>query len=340
MKLRISSNNFSQILVYGCCALIFVLLLFTWWELHFKTPKIWTVLDETGLPSKFPLSEASREQLIENSDIHFKYHNSLTTVLSLIIAALGILLTFAAFYIQYVFNYRQKVDLSKERFENQFFHLLDVSRDICQNIYIPNVGKGKLAFHYMFYEYKAIYNLILKRGILKTNDPEIINKVAFCIFINGVSYGFKPDIDSELIDEDVLVDLVDHLLKLQANSEGHGENGIVDSGVVYIKDYKERHIKYFDGHRLRLIHYFNYILLILNHIYESEKDKNKRDMDMMMYLCGELSEHELGLLYSYTYYRKDWDNDKYGFLLERLLLNSETIHKFKFDTPGFIPASN
>lgn len=338
-KFRVSSNAFSHIFVYGCSVLILILLFFTWWEVHFNTPKVWSILNETELPSMFPLSGESREQLLENSDVHFKYHNSITTVLSLLIAAVGILLTFAAFYIQYLFNYRQKVDLSKERFENQFFHLLDVSRDICHNTYIPNVGNGKIAFHYMFYEYKAIYNLILKRGLIKNNHPEIVNKVAFCIFINGVSYGFKPDIDPKLIDDSSLNSFVDNLLELQAQSEAHGENGTVDSGVTYIMDYRRRHIKYFDGHRVRLIHYFNYILLILNHISESEKDKDKRDMDMMMYLCGELSEHELGLLYAYVYYRNDWDNNKYAPLLERLLLNSETIYKFKFDSPGFIPNS-
>lgn len=336
IKKQYFKNNWSHLIVYGCSGLIFLLLLFTLLEIHINTPKIWTTLNESSLPSRFPLSEESREYLLENSDIHFKYHNSIITVFSLIIAAAGILLTFAAFYIQYVFNYRQKVDLSKERFENQFFHLLDVSRDICHNIYIPNVGKGKLAFHYMFYEYKAIYNLIHELELINTNDPEIINKVAFCIFINGVSRGFKPDINSEMIDNKKLESMITHLLDLQANSEMHGEGAIIDSGIRYLRDYKGRHIKYFDGHRSRLIHYFNYIFLILSHISEKRKDKTTRDMDMMIYFCGEFTEHELGLLYAYIHYCNNEYKDNYEHHIEHLLQYSDIVHKLKFDSKDFI----
>lgn len=296
------------------------------------------MLNESSLPTRFPLSEESREHLIENSDVHFKYHNSIITVLSLIIAAAGILVTFAAFYIQYLFNYRQKVDLSKERFENQFFHLLDVLRDICSNIYVPNVGKGKIAFHYMFYEYKALYNIIKERHLIPTNDPELINQVAFCFFLNGVSVGFKPDLRPIHINDEILTKLVDHLLDLQNKSELHGNDGIVDSGIRYIMDYRRRHIKYFDGHRIRIIHYFNYILLIFNHIYEKEKDKDTLDMDMNMYFYGELTEHELGLLYAYLAYRNDKDDEKYKSYVERILLNSDISYKLKFDSKDFIPS--
>lgn len=337
MKNKIPVSSVSQILVYSCSVIVILLLLFTWYEIQFNTPNVWTMLSETELPKKFPLSESSRGELIENSDIHFKYHNSLITVLSVTIAALGVMLTFAAFYIQYLFNARQKEDLSKERFENQYFHLLDVLRDICQNIYIPNVGKGKIAFHYMFYEYKAIYNMVANKHILKNNDPVSINNFSFKIFIDGVSPGFIPKFSETIIDPADLNSFIEHLLDKQWQSENNGINGISDSGIRYIMDYRGKRIKYFDGHRLRLVHYFNYMLLILKYIIENEIENESKELNMMDYLSGELTEHEMGLFYAYI---KCYDNKCDGKsvqMMERLLETSLTVDKYKFDNPEFIP---
>lgn len=334
MKKRFTHSQISQIFVYSCTVIILLLLFITWYKVQFNTPDVWTILNEAELPQQFPLSAESREQLMENSDLHFKYHNSLTTELSLLIAGMGILLTFAAFYIQYLFNMRQKADLSRERFENQYFHLLDVSRGICQNIYIQNVGKGKNAFHYMFYEYKAIYFMVLKDKIIKDLSPESINRFAFKIFLNGVSQGFLPEVGDDIVDQTKLKQFVDTLLEKQKDSEEHGEAGRVDKGVKYLMDYRCRRIKYFDGHRMRLVHYFNYIMLILNHI-EANSDEDE-DLDTMSYLCGELTEHETGLLYAFVMYRKSNGCDKYCNLVEMLLEKSETAHKFKFDSRDFI----
>ncbi|MBO5456486.1 MAG: hypothetical protein J6A20_08220 [Muribaculaceae bacterium] len=337
MKNKVPTSSVSQILVYSCSAIVILLLLFTWYEVQFNTPNVWTMLSETELTKKFPLSENTRDELIENSDIHFKYHNSLITVLSVTIASLGVMLTFAAFYIQYLFNARQKEDLSKERFENQYFHLLDVLRDICQNIYVLNVGKGKIAFHYMFYEYKAIYNMVVRKGILKDNDPASINSFSFKIFIDGVSPGFIPEFNESIINKANLNSFIEHLLDKQSQSENNGINGISDSGVRYIMDYRGKRIKYFDGHRLRLVHYFNYMLLILKYITENEIEDDGKELNMMDYLRGELTEHEMGLFYAYIKCYEDKCSNESIRRVERLLDTSLIVNKYKFDNSKFIP---
>ncbi len=96
----------------------------------------------------------------DHPDLIFYVHQAKTNTQNLLLAGIGIFLTFIAFYIQYVFNVRQKKDLSLERFENQYFHFLDVYRDIVNTTALKNVGKGKIVFHYMFYEYKALYRII------------------------------------------------------------------------------------------------------------------------------------------------------------------------------------
>ena len=78
-----------------------------------------------------------------------EYHNSRVNTGAFAVAIISTIITFLAFYIQYVFNKQQREDISKERKENQFFHLLDVYRDICSNSVVDNKIYGKKAFHYM-----------------------------------------------------------------------------------------------------------------------------------------------------------------------------------------------
>ena len=80
----------------------------------------------------------------------------------ILVAIAGVFFTTIAFFAQYAFNRNQKIDLSQERLENNYSHLLDILRMIRRDVEIPFVGKGSVALHYMFYEYKAIYNLFSK----------------------------------------------------------------------------------------------------------------------------------------------------------------------------------
>ena len=53
---------------------------------------------------QFPLENTLPEENLVNGDLHLKYHQSFLTLLSVAIALFAAGLTFAAFYIQYIFN--------------------------------------------------------------------------------------------------------------------------------------------------------------------------------------------------------------------------------------------
>lgn len=83
-------------------------------------------------------------------------------------------LTFLAFHEQYRANDEAKKNYLKERFESKFYSFLSLLNTLEINTKIPQVGNYKQAFHFMFYEYKAIAvltslpssirrNLLLKR---------------------------------------------------------------------------------------------------------------------------------------------------------------------------------
>lgn len=257
-----------------------------------------------------------------------------------IVAIIGAVLTFVAFYVQYEYNSRQKEDIVQERYENKLFHLLDVYRDICHNTSICNVGSGKVAFHYMFYEYKAIFNIIknsehILAEIAKKNDgtidDEIINYIAFTYFINGVSANkIDTTIDETVITKKGKKLLSKKLLLYQKKSVTYDDKH-KERGVEYLKDYRQNNIKYFDGHRPRFIPYIKYVSLIVSFI----SDAKRTDANDMQYLINEQTDHEIGLIYAYNGYLKykqhieQLNNDLWESMYKGI--PEHMRHKFKYN---------
>lgn len=249
-----------------------------------------------------------------------------------IVAIIGVFFTFLAFYVQYSFNSSQREDMSRERFENGYSHLLDVFRSIWKDIEVPMVGKGKIAMHYMFYEYKAIFNQLASNKVLQDgSDIELINKVAFSIFINGISENLGSDIQICKLsggERKRIASLCEKLSKARHDSESG-----VDGGVTYIMDYKGKKIKYFDGHRMRLIPYFKYLMSIFDYLRENENRYDKNTT--LKQLFAEMSDHEIGLVYSFMKFRDCRDYDDYLNFMKQSI-DPEYAFKFLYDSTRFI----
>lgn len=211
-------------------------------------------------------------------------------------AICSIYVTFLAFWIQYKFNAAQKADLDKERFEHNFFSYLDVLMQQEQVCALEHVGFGKQVFHYMFYEYKAIYNIVHKGNYLREvsdlkERKELEYSLCYSIFINGVSedstYRMKKEVP-EVCKPDVQL-LNKGLLQIQKEIL----SGERVEYPQYLRDYEGLRIKMFDGHRLRLISYFRMSCMVLQYI--NTVDDRKRDFYVKVCL-SRFSEHQLGLL--------------------------------------------
>lgn len=255
------------------------------------------------------------------------------------IAIIGAFFTFLAFFIQYRFNETQKQDISRERFENNYAHLLDIFRGIWRDWEVPNVGRGKVVCHYMFYEYKAIFNLVKRNSCLRYLDVYKQNKISFSIFLNGVSLEFGSKISACTLNEEEIKAvncICEQLLKFQLESEGDNES----TGVTYMTDYKGRKIKYFDGHRMRLIPYFKYLITIFDYLNDNKAILPNYDL-FFKQLISEMSEHEIGLLYSFFSFSGETNYSKY---LNTLInsMPSESYDRFIFSSPSFIiqPTNN
>lgn len=203
-------------------------------------------------------------------------------------------LTFLAFHEQYRANDEAKKNYLKERFESKFYSFLSLLNTLEINTKIPQVGNYKQAFHFMFYEYKAIAVLTYRRlNIISPLEPtaitdeirENILKEAFSVFINGVSRSATSRM-KEYIDGSETLN--DYFLELQYQySKPENEN------VPYISDYKTIKIKLFDGHRLRLISFFRLICKILELIYADGGENKEIYLSTLLSL---LSEHQIALL--------------------------------------------
>lgn len=227
------------------------------------------------------------------------------------IGFLAAILTFLAFKVQYNANERQKEqmaqqnkNLSIERFEHNFFNFLNQLRELEKEVLLNSVGTSKQAFHFMFYEYKAIYMiLLLIQKMKKIEIPEniLLHKVAFDIFLNGVSKtstsrmkeNGDPDKRQE---EDRLKDVANNvLLKIQQKRMKRC------FFIPYLGDYHKPGIKMFDGHRCRLIPFYRMFYKIVEYVFRNKKliNDGKQDKQHKFYidmLLSQLSEHEISLL--------------------------------------------
>lgn len=190
-------------------------------------------------------------------------------------------LTFLAFHEQFKAIDQSKKDLARERFEGKFYNFLSLLNNLEINTNIPNVGNYKQAFHFMFYEYKAIA-VLLKRKAGKCNN-EKIKKDAFSIFLNGVS---RSSINR--LKEYNAVELNDYFLQKQKLYKDN-----LNAYVPYLDDYDTSQIRLFDGHRLRLIPFFRLVCKIIEMIYDTDVENKELYLSILLSM---LSEHQIALL--------------------------------------------
>ncbi len=226
------------------------------------------------------------------------------------ISIVAIWVTFQAFWVQYEFNYHQRNalkeqrdDILLERFENRFFTFINLFREQERDTFIPNVGYSKQAFHFMFYEYKALcYQLHAKDVFKGVDDRETQEKhQAFGLFINGVSCSSMSRLleESPTANVEKLKKLNDELLQDQKKA--------LESSIElkYLRDYTTSGIKLFDGHRLHLVPFYRSFCMNMEYVYRNVNEGIVKEKDVYFYrdlLFSQMSEHEMALLkIMYTY---------------------------------------
>lgn len=203
-------------------------------------------------------------------------------------------LTFLAFHEQYRANNKSSEDLSKERFENRFFNFINLMHEQEKDTIIPQIGSSKQAYHFMFYEYKAICYQVMTFGAYKNLEDrrKLELDQAFHLFLNGVSRSSISRLsdDSKNVDSDEVKRMNEYLLEQQ-------EYYIRSNKMPkYLRDYNNNGVKLFDGHRLHLVSFYRAFCMTLQYLYNAIDDKVIKDMTLYRnILLAQFSEHEIAL---------------------------------------------
>lgn len=277
------------------------------------------------------------------SFLNFEEPTIIATVINGVTAPLlsfiAIWVTFEAFWVQYESNINQLNiserqresgenqirDLKQERFENRFFNFINLIHEQEQDTVIPHVGTSKQAFHFMFYEFKAICYQIITFGAYENleNRRDLELNQGFYLFINGVSSSSLSWLtaNSKNVDIEEVKRANGFLLNQQAY--------YIKSGKMpkYLRDYHNDGIKLFDGHRLHLVPFYRAFCMTLQYLYKAI-DENVV-VDDVLYrniLLAQFSEHEIALLRIIYLYGQD---ENLMFIQERY---KKRIEEFFTDT--------
>lgn len=272
-------------------------------------------------------------------------------ILEIIILCFTAILTFLAFWVQYNFNILQKKDIVRDRFENRFYKNLELLLKLEEDCTIANIGSGKQAFHFMFYEYKAIMSQILisnkvnwisnfldsktnineNKNNVEYNNKRIefwrkVNQISFNIFLSGVSKSAKARLYKDCgVNKTQIDSLNNYLIDRQH----------VTKSPLYLDDYDCENIRLYDGHRMRLVSFFRYACMTVQYVIKyAERNKPLENNPYLLSFLSILSEHEISLLYIIYHYSTE-EHDIFT------NVNKKDIEVFFTQIlPKFIMASN
>lgn len=265
-------------------------------------------------------------------------------ILSPFVAIAASILTFMAFYIQYIANKEQRLQFGKqaddtviERFENRFFELIRLHRDNIEEQNIQNIITGRKCFSTYYFELRYIYILLehnydTKSSIINLSNEQLTN-LAYLIFFFGVGHitdsifiHAAPDINKE----DFLIKTIERLEKekedyLSLKKEIELAKTSPGSKMPEMKDLSIDHkgttavfkqiYQPFTGHGTKIGHYYRHLFQTVKYV---ETQTHQLFTDDLKYsyvkiLRAQISNFEQVLLYynSISVLGNAWNKEGY-----------------------------
>lgn len=272
------------------------------------------------------------------------FHNLFVPLLTI----LAICTTYSAFHVQTEFNKFQIKRVEEEKAETMIFEFIKGKNTYINNIKISDLTLGNRAFHFMFYKYKLLRE-VLKRIILENDRwqhlllrPTIekeMTVIAYYCFYYGISDGTNRSVEegvNRLFDgyyDELLLNFIDELLLLQKlnnnrcfyteNKQKNGDNDIcANSKTMLIEKTGNIMIEYFisdqkfllfDGHLPILDSYMRLLRTILIYFDKTKINENLKEYYLEL-LRAQFSSHELLMICLYSHFDTNFDWYKSGFL--------------------------
>jgi hypothetical protein len=221
----------------------------------------------------------------------------------------GTLLSFISVILVIYTIRQQQTDQEKQQIEARFFELLKIHRENVYEMKLPD-REGKYIFVVLLRELFKIY-IFAKKANKQTDaqysQTEIIN-VTFLAFFFGCSGPNSPTFKSRTksYDTKFISNLVKEcsIYRLQQSKNNQFEIKRSDSiGATY---------KYFDGHQIRLSHYFRHLFQTINYINNSDALSYQEKYQYIKILRAQLSNQEQVLLFvnSISDLGKEWEQSQ------------------------------
>lgn len=247
----------------------------------------------------------------------------------------GTLFTLSGFFLLYLTLQSQKQAFLKERFENKFFELIKLHRENVSEFEIRNKIRGRKCFIVMLNEFHHIYELTKIGAAIESNidkyclflndvkkDQKIVD-LAFKIFFFGVGYNSEKQLKHFVSEnefsfyQEFVKDKLIEIQKGYINFSKENPKGYYEFNTP-LSDEKDgltfETICYpFDGHSIRLGHYYRLIFQCVKFVDEQVILSDKEKIFYINTLRAQLSNQEQLLLYydSLSDFGAAWHENKY-----------------------------
>lgn len=229
-----------------------------------------------------------------------------------IIAFIGVIVTFLAFYIQYKFNREQSkliqlqrrerdedrkqrdIELKKENFDKKFYELLKIHIENVKELSIENKYTGRVCFPQILSELKIIFNLVSNNTNL--TDLKELTVHSYVLLYYGIK---SKNVERKFCYYPDVIKLVNSF-----NTDiNYLKQTISTNHPKFLKEkYNLDEIIYtdfelFNGHQFRLNYYFRHLFFIFESIDNSYFLDNDEKQDYFNIVRAQLSNYEQALIY-------------------------------------------
>lgn len=236
-----------------------------------------------------------------------------------IIAIGAAILTFAAFYIQYIANKQVQDQFKVQQFESQFYEMLRLHRANIDEMEIGSSVNRRKSFVRMFYEYKFIYLKLYEIYLNNNVYQKHLNKLDLCKITYYIFF-FGIGLNSEKIIFNLIEDKYERITKELVERLKIIKDDYVINAELFINDEKGENFQFkmiykpFDGHNSRLGHYYRHLYQTVSFVVNSNVIINRDEQyNYLKLLRAQLSNHEQLLLYynSLTKFGQGWIDNGY-----------------------------
>lgn len=232
------------------------------------------------------------------------------------IAIAAAILTFFAFWVQYIANETQKKalikqerDLAQERFETKFYKQIEILKSNIDELQIGETTKGRKAFISLFSELKFIYHIVnnhYQSQFYPTFKIDISEEarynISYLIFFFGIGENSTQLVRSFLT-ENLLMLFENAVTDIQRNQTLWREERAKGNPIAVNTENLPFtfNIKYLpgNGHTSKLSHYVRHLFQTVKFVHEADENVITPEMkyNYLTVLRSQLSPHEQLFIY-------------------------------------------